>query len=130
MIYVDTSALVKLVRPEDDSPALEKYLDGHADNGLVSSVLVAIETRRTLLRHDPQLLPRADLLLTRVGLVSISDAIVESASRLPDGSLRSLDAIHLATALLLAGEISVLLSYDQRLCAAAKNHSIETVSPA
>jgi len=130
VIYLDTSALVKLVWQEPESAALERYLTGRADDRLVSSALLAIEVRRTVLGADPSWLPRADLLLTRVGLVAISDPIVESASRLPDATLRTLEAIHLATALLLGGEVDVMISYDKRLCAAAQAHAVGTVSPA
>lgn len=133
MIYIDTSAFVKLVWREDESTALEQYLaervDG-ADDRLVSSALLVIEARRTVLREDATQLPRSDVLLTRVGQVAITGAVVESASRLPDPSLRSLDAIHLATALLLGDEVEVLVSYDKRMCAAAQAHTIATVSPA
>jgi uncharacterized protein len=130
VIYIDTSALVKLVWQEPESAALEHYLTSRAGDHLVSSALLAIETRRTVFREDPRLLPRADLLLTRVGQVAMSDPIVESASRLPDPALRTLNAIHLATALLLGGEVNVMISYDKRLCAAAKAHAVGTVSPA
>lgn len=129
MIYVDTSAFVKLVWEEVETPALKRYLVDRADQSMVSSALLAIEARRTVLRDDPMQLPRADLMLTRVGLVGITDAIVESASRLPEPGLRSLDAVHLATALLLGSDIEVLLSYDKRLLAATATYSVATVSP-
>jgi predicted nucleic acid-binding protein len=130
VIYVDTSAFVKLIWREAETPALERYLIERADDGLVSSALLAIEVRRTVLREQPSGLPRADLLLTRVGQVGITGAVVESASRLTDPFLRSLDAIHVATALMLGRDIEVLLSYDKRVCAAAQAHRIGTVSPA
>jgi uncharacterized protein len=129
VIYVDTSAFVKLIWQKTESIALTHYLSMHADGGLVSSALLAIEARRAVIREDPTQLPRTDLLLTRVGQVSITDAIVESASRLLEPTLRSLDAVHLATALLLADEINILVSYDKRLCGAAAAHGIDTASP-
>jgi predicted nucleic acid-binding protein len=129
VIYIDTSALVKLIWQEPESPELARYLADRDEDRLVSSALLAIETRRTVLREDPTQLPRADLLLTRVGQVAISDPIVESASRLPDAALRSLDAIHLATALLLGREVDVLVSYDKRMCSAAQARAIATASP-
>jgi uncharacterized protein len=130
VIYVDTSAFVKLIWQETESLALTRYLSTHADGDLVSSTLLAIEARRAVTREDPTQLPRTDLLLTRVGQVSMTDAIVESASRLPELTLRSLDAIHLATALLLGGEVDIFVSYDKRLCGAAAAHGIDTTSPA
>lgn len=129
MIYVDTSALVKRIRQEPESSALDRYLSGRADDVLVSSALLAIEVRRAMLREDPSQLPRADLMLLKVGLVAVSDPIVEAASRLPDSALRSLDAIHLATALLLGSEVDVMISYDKRLCTAAQAHGVDVASP-
>ena len=130
MIYVDTSALLKLLRAEAESDALEEFLASRPDEPLVSSVLVAVETRRAMLRQTPTMLPRADLLLTRVGQVGLSHAVVESASRLPSPMLRSLDAIHLATALLLGNEIAAFVTYDKRLAAAARDHRLPLTIPA
>lgn len=130
MIYIDTSAFVKLIWPEAESPSLKQYLSEHAGQQLVSSALLTIEVRRAVQREDSGRLLRADLLLTRVGQVAVTGAVVESASRFPEPTLRSLDAIHLATALMLGDDVDVLLSYDKRLCAAAQAHRIGTVSPA
>lgn len=130
MIYVDTSALIKLIK--DDEPegaALEQYLD-EADADLVSSVLVAVETRRAVLRQRPNGVPQADLLLSRVLTLDIEAAVIEKASRLPDPLLRSLDAIHLATALLIREDVEALLTYDDRLAEAARAHGLAVVSPA
>jgi predicted nucleic acid-binding protein len=127
LIYVDTSALLKLVRQERHSAELAAYLDNRPD--LVSSALLAVEARRSALRNDPTTVPRVDVLLTRVDLVGITDVIVESASRLPDPMLRSLDAIHLATALLLRDELDALLTYDERLAKAATAHGVPAVAP-
>ncbi|MDN5917479.1 MAG: type II toxin-antitoxin system VapC family toxin [Pseudonocardia sp.] len=129
MIYIDTSAFVKLVVDEEPwTPELRTMLDD-ADAPLVSSVLLQVETRRALQRVSPQRLPRADLLLDTVEQAEISSAIIGSASRLPGPALRSLDAIHLATALLLRSELDVLISYDDRLLEAAVEHSLSVVSP-
>jgi len=129
VIYLDTSAFVKLVRAEAQSDALREYLAERPAEPLVSSVLIAIETRRAVLREAATLLPRADLLLTRVGQVGLSHAIVESASRLPNPELRSLDAIHLSTTLLLRDEISAFVTYDKRLAATARNHRLPVALP-
>lgn len=75
------------------------------------------------------MLPRVDLLLSQLTLVAIGDAVVESASRLPARMLRSLDAIHLATALLLGAELEEFVTYDTRLADAATAHGVHTVSP-
>ncbi|MGH3932143.1 MAG: type II toxin-antitoxin system VapC family toxin [Pseudonocardiaceae bacterium] len=129
MIYLDTSAFVKLVWAEPETDALVRFIAQRAGRRLVSSSLLTIETRRTVQREDPSALPRADLLLTRVGRIGITANLVESASRLPDRSLRSLDAIHLATALVLRDDLDVVVTYDKRLAAAAEAHHLPVDSP-
>ena len=128
MIYLDTSAVLKLILDEEHSAAFRAFLAQHPVPA-VSSVLLAIETRRAVQRNLPAVLPRADLVLGRVGLVGLSDAIVESAGRLPEPGLRSLDAIHVATALLLREEIEVVVAYDKRLLAAAEAYGLPVAAP-
>lgn len=129
MIYLDTSAFVKLVWAEPESDALGRYLAQWAATPLVSSSLLTVETRRAVQREDPSALSRADLLLTRVGRIGMTASLVESASRLPDRSLRSLDAIHLATALVLRDDLHAVVTYDKRLAAAAEAHHLPVDSP-
>jgi predicted nucleic acid-binding protein len=130
LIYLDTSAFLKTVLVEAESAALQSYLDGHPERGLVSSSLLAVEARRGVLRLRPALLPRTDVILGRIEQIGISDAVIESAGRLPDPRLRSLDAIHLATALLIQDDVEALLTYDARLRQAAKAHGLATAAPA
>lgn len=129
MIYLDTSAFVKLVWAEPESDALSRFLARQPAMPLVSSALLTLETRRAVQREDPSALARADLLLTRVGRIGMTASLVESASRLPDRSLRSLDAIHLATALLLREDLDVIVTYDKRLAAVAEAHNLPVDSP-
>ena len=128
MIYIDTSALLRLVFPDDSTPALEGFL--RSDPDLVSSTLLTIEARRGTLRRAPQRLPRVDVLLGEVQIIGITQSVVETAGRLPDPVLRSLDAIHLATALLIRDDVDALLTYDERLAIAARSHGIEVAAPA
>jgi len=128
LIYVDTSALMKLVWPEQGTEAADAFIGDRED--LVSSTLLTVEARRAAARVEPAALPRVDLLLGRVELIHMSDAVIETASRLPDPVLRSLDAIHLATALLIRDDLDALLSYDDRLLAAASAHGLPTATPA
>lgn len=127
MIYLDTSAFLKLVWNEQGSVELLDRIGTRTDVG--SSALLAVEARRGAARNEPTMLPRVDLLLSQLTLVAIGDAVVESASRLPARMLRSLDAIHLATALLLGTELVEFVTYDTRLAGAATTHGIRTVSP-
>lgn len=129
MIYLDTSAFVKLVWAEPESDALSRFLTERSPTPLVSSVLLTVETRRAVQREDPSALARADLLLTRIGRIGMTASVVESASRLPDRSLRSLDAIHLATALLLRDDLDVVVTYDKRLATVAEAHHLPVGSP-
>jgi uncharacterized protein len=128
LIYVDTSALLKLIFPEAESEALAAYLP--ADAAAVSSVLLIVEARRGTIRRAPRRLPRLDVMLGRIRMVELSDSVIETASRLPDPMLRSLDAVHLATAMLIRDDVEVLLSYDDRLLTAAASHGIHTATPA
>ena len=130
MIYIDTSALLELVRDEAESRALRDYLAADGAPGFVSSALITLEARRATIRSNPARLPRIDILLATVTQIEISAAVIESAGRLPGPMLRSLDAVHLATALLVREELSVLVSYDERLLDAAAAHGIPTAAPA
>lgn len=129
MIYVDTSALLKEVLQEADSAELHDYLEQRPDEGLVSSVLLTVEMRRAVQRGNPRSLPRVDLLLARVSQVELSAAVVERASRFPDPGVRSLDAIHVATALLVREELTAVVSYDERLVAVAHSEGLPVVTP-
>ncbi|HEX4362531.1 MAG TPA: type II toxin-antitoxin system VapC family toxin [Pseudonocardia sp.] len=128
MIYVDTSALMKLVWPEQGTEATYAFVGDRED--LISSALLTVEARQAAFRAEPAALTRVDLLLARFEYIQLSDAVIETASRLPDPMLRSLDAIHLATALLIRDDIDVLLSYDERLLTAASAHGLPTAAPA
>ena len=129
MIYLDTSAFVKLIRGERETPALQAFLSDRPAGPLVSSALLVVETRRGILREAPDQLTRADLLLTRIDQVEVTRSVLEAASRLPDPALRSLDAIHLATALQLEGDLEALVTYDSRLAAAAARQKLPVVTP-
>lgn len=126
MIYVDTSAFLKTVWHEKESPVLAEFL---GERPTVSSALLVVEARRTTLREDPAMLPRTDLLLEDVTQIELSAAVLESASLLPGAHLRTLDAIHLATALLIRDDIEAVLTYDARLRAAAEAHGLPTAAP-
>ena len=131
MIYIDTSALLKLIHDEEaEAAALHEYLATAGNIALVSSGLITVEARRGVMRANPNRLPRVDVMLTDVVTIPMSDTVLERASRLPDPLLRSLDAIHLATALLIRDDVTTLLTYDERLARAAHAHGIEVAAPA
>ncbi len=128
MIYIDTSALLKLVHREPQSAPLRSWLADHPDD-LVSSALVRTETRRALLRNDPAALPNLPAVLSVIAQIPVSEAILDSAAMLPDPMLRSLDAIHLASAQAIAA-VTALLAYDKRLVDASRLAGFTVVSPA
>ena len=130
MIYFDTSALVKLVFDEAESAALAEWLTLRADVPKVSSDLSTIELLRTCRRVDEGAVEGAVLLLGGIDLLPIDRAIVEKAATLIPTELRSLDAIHLASALSVKTNLTALVAYDVRLCSAAAEAGIEVVSPA
>jgi predicted nucleic acid-binding protein len=126
VIYLDTSAFVKTVWIEAESTALAGYI---GDAETVSSALLAVEARRSALRAGARFMPRTDLLLDQMTLVDLTPTLLESAGRLPDPGLRSLDAVHVATALLLQSEIGAVVTYDRRMLAAAAAHGLPTAAP-
>jgi len=119
LYYADTSAVIKLLAEETHSKAFAAFYDGHADAEWVSSALLRIELTRAVARAMPALLPEARDLLTAFSYIAIDDEIVDGAMSEPDRGLRSLDAIHLATARILAPELEALVSYDDRMNKAA-----------
>ncbi|MGH3328868.1 MAG: type II toxin-antitoxin system VapC family toxin [Streptomycetales bacterium] len=130
MIYFDSSALVKLVLSDRESAALEHWIDERADVPQVSSDLVQVEVPRAVMRAAPVALLQARDVLDRVGGVSLSPRILETAATLQPPTLRSLDAVHLASALRLRGDLTAFVAYDDRLLAAAKALGMPTEQPA
>src|SRR6266566_4588999 len=99
MIYLDSAAIVKLLHAESESQALRDWLDERAEVGWVSSVLAEIESSRALARHAPEAVARLHLVLDLVDLVDLDAATRILAQTVQPATVRSLDAIHLATAL-------------------------------
>jgi uncharacterized protein len=129
LYYADTSAVIKLLVEESNSKAFASFYDDHANAEWVSSALLRIEVTRTVTRAMPALLPEARELLTAFSYIAIDDDIVEAAMNEPDRSLRSLDAIHLATARILSEDLAAVVSYDDRLLKAAADAGLATTSP-
>lgn len=125
--YLDSSALVKLAVQERESAALRSYL--RSRNPLVSSALARTEVLRALLLEGEQALSRGESVLEGIELIRINDRILRVASRLLPASLRSLDAIHLATATMLGPELGRVVTYDNRMLEAAAQLSIPSAAP-
>jgi len=127
LTYLDSSALVKLVVREAETVPLRAFLQGHPFR--VSSRIAQVEVIRAVARARPAAVPTAHSLLRRVGLIEMDASVLRAAARLEPADLRTLDAIHVASALSLAGELDVLIAYDVRLEAAATRAGIGVVSP-
>lgn len=124
--YLDTSAVVKLVRSEAESGALAAWLDGRH---WVISDLHRTELRRAAARAGPATSARADRLLAEAAILSVHGGVFDDAGRLTPIDLRSLDALHLAVASTLGPDLAGLVAYDRRLLEAAETQGITTWSP-
>ena len=127
-IYLDSSAIVKLAVAEMESAALRRYLRRRAP--LVVSALARTEVARALLPLGPAAVQRGHDVLSRVGLIRVSDRILLDAGSLLPAQLRSLGAIHLATMRQLGGSLRRVVTYDSRMEAAVSAMGMTTVAPA
>jgi len=130
VIYVDASALVKLIFDETESAALAEWLTSRTDVPKVTSDFSIIELLRTCRRVDEGAVENANLLLGGIDLLPMDRSVVEKAATLLPTQLRSLDAMHLASALSVKANLTAFVAYDVRLCSAAEEEGIEVVSPA
>ena len=115
MIYLDSAAVVKLVREEQHSGELIQWINSHSDIALVSSALVEVEVPRALRRAAPQALVGVPAAIGRLFRVEIDATVRATAAAYPEPMLRSLDAIHLATAHEIRTDLSAFVCYDKRL---------------
>lgn len=130
MIYVDTSAAVKLIRREPETDALADWLDERPGVPWVSSTLLEAELSRALRRTDSRLLSAAPGVIARIARYEIDDVVRAAAAALTDPDLRTLDAIHLATATAVFGPgLTAFVCYDRRLLHAAAAAGLPTHSP-
>ncbi len=131
MIYLDSSAIVKLVRPEAESSALVEWLNTAA-HPAITSTLAEVEVPRALRRVAPERLGEVAAVLARLARMEIDAPVRATAAAYVDAGLRSLDAIHLATAdvLVAAGkDVTAFVSYDVRQSAAAAAAGFRSHAP-
>lgn len=126
-IYLDASAIVKLAVREPESTALRRYL--RRRHPLVSSALSRTEVLRALLPAGDDAVARGRSVLKRLDLVRVNDRVLNAAAVLRPPELRSLDAIHLATAQQLGHDLTALVTYDDRMITAAKQLGYRLVHP-
>lgn len=116
MIYLDSSALLKMLFDEGESEALSQWLTSRTGVSKISSELSKIEVVRACRRIDEDVVPSARRLLAGLDLVPISGEAVERAELVGDPTVRNLDAIHLASALQLRSHLSAFFTYDFGVC--------------
>lgn len=127
-VYLGASALVKLVMTEAESSSLRRFLS--KDPLLISSRIAAVEVRRVAAGQDEVgTEAQVEALLGAVLLVEVDEAIALAAGTARPPSLRSLEAIHLASAQAVASEVTAVITYDQRLADAAQGAGLTVMAP-
>jgi uncharacterized protein len=126
-LYLDSSAIVKLVVAEPESAALRRYL--RRRRPLVTSALAQTEVARALLPLGPAAVRRGQEALRRLELIRVSDRILADAGTMMPAELRSLDAIHLATMQQLGAGLARVVTYDDRMSGAAAVLGRSVVAP-
>ncbi|MGP0108974.1 MAG: type II toxin-antitoxin system VapC family toxin [Acidimicrobiales bacterium] len=133
MIYLDTSAAMKLVLPEAHSDDLSRWFEERKAIPVLSSVLIEVELVRATRRIARERAGRVADVLSGIGVVTLSPSVVARAAGYSDPDLRSLDAIHLATAEHITSvaheALEAFVAYDERLVAAARHVGLTCAAP-
>ena len=127
LTYLDSSAIVKLVVAEPESKALRRYLSHRQP--LVSSALARTEVVRALLPSGADAVTRGEEALRRIQLLRVNDRVLREAGRMQPAELRSLNAIHLASANEMGTSVRQIVTYDERMAEAAKAGGLSVASP-
>ena len=129
VLYLDASAIVKLVVREPESDELISYV---RDAALVSSVISEIEVPRAayLKTGESETIARAETAMRRFSLVELDDELRREAARARPADLRSVDAIHLASCLRLKTRLAAVVAYDRKLIAALRANALLVEAPA
>lgn len=127
-LYLDSSAFVKLIVEEAESSAIRIFL-AERDARRISSALLRAESLRAVRHLGPDALATVREGLRRVDLVGIDDRILDAAGTLEPLVLRTLDAIHLATAMAVGDDLEVVVTYDERMVDAARLLGLPTATP-
>src|SRR5882757_1398944 len=128
-IYLDTSALVKLVVAEDESQSLRSFLSERVEDRLFSAALARTELIRAIAPNGAQAIADARDLLSGLDTVVLTRQLLDDAGTLLPLRLRSLDAIHLVAAQRAGDTLRAVMTYDARLLSAAADLRIPTASP-
>jgi uncharacterized protein len=129
VIYLDSTALVKLAVTEPESAGLSRWLADRPNLIRVSSSIVRVEVLRSIWRADPAALPEGYQVVQRIREILLTEAVLSRAATLRPEALRAVGAIHLASALAIRRNLTAFVAYDNRLLAAAKETGLHTASP-
>lgn len=129
MIYFDTSALVKLVCEEAETKALRAWIDEHPGATLATSSLARVELIRAVRHEGDAAIRQASVILVELDHVTMTFDLLDAAGALPF-QLRSLDAIHLTSAMRFRGDLGAFVTYDGQLATAAHDAGLPVVAPA
>ena len=130
-IYLDSSALVKLVTRKAESDALRSFLSRHPTDRRVTSALARLEVVRATAAGGPRAVAHARRRLARIDQINVDQDLLDAAATLAPGMiLRSLDAIHLAAARSMGADLRSVLTYDHRMQNAATDLGIMVDAPA
>jgi predicted nucleic acid-binding protein len=127
-LYFDTSALAKLVVNESESVALREWLAARTGTPMVTNTVGVVELQRLAAKVSQQASAAAVLLLGRIGTLQLTATAIALAAQLPPPEVRTLDALHVASAAGLGG-LEALVSYDQRMIQAARGYGLPVASP-
>jgi len=126
MWYMDSSAIMKLVKPEKESATLIKKLPP----SLITSRISRVEVARTIAKHEPDLLNTAYDVLADIQMIPVEDSIITIAENLPlHIDLRSLDSLHIASALHIRNALKGIITYDKEMVRAGVALGFNTTQP-
>ena len=126
-LYLDASALVKLVVPEAETASLTSFVERHVV--LTSCSLARVEVLRAARPHGADAIATARTLIAKLDLVQLDDELLNLAGDL-DGPLRGLDAVHVAAAMELGEGLAAFVTYDRQMTRAAESLGLPVAAPA
>ena len=129
MIYLDSSAVVKLALVEPESEALARFLAERQGQALISSTLHRAEVLRAIWRSEPGALPRAQRITRRIAVVSLTHEMLDNAATQAPASLGTAAAIHLISAITIKRDLTAFVCYDPPLLDAAESVGLPVASP-
>ena len=129
MIYLDTTAIMKLIAHEPETPHLTDYLTARTDTTWFTCSLTHAELLRATAHMPAEATDHAHHILDGLDTVAMTDRLITSATTLRPAPHRTLDALHIAAALTAQPHLHALVTYDPQLATAARHHHITTTNP-